>query len=87
MNNVDQQLAQFFQNPWALGLLLVWTIFWKGLALWRSAGKKQIIWFVLILVVNTMGLLEIAYVFYLNKWDIDNGRVLEFIKKLGKNKK
>lgn len=87
MNNLNQQLAEFFKNPWALALLLTWTIFWKGLALWRSAGKKQIIWFVLILVVNTMGLLEIVYVFYLNKWDIDNGRVLKFLEKLGKNRK
>lgn len=87
MNSINQQLADFFKNPWALGLLLVWTIFWKGFALWRSAGKKQIVWFVLILVVNTMGLLEIAYVFYLNKWDIDNGRVLKFIEKLRKSRK
>lgn len=87
MNNIDQQLAEIFKNPWALGFLLVWTIFWKGFALWKAAGKKQIIWFVLILVVNTMGLLEIAYSFYLNKWDIDNGKILSFLRKKFSSKK
>ena len=87
MSNIGQQLAEIFKNPWALGFLLVWTIFWKGFALWKAAGKKQIIWFVLILVVNTMGLLEIAYSFYLNKWDIDNGRVLIFLHKKFSSKK
>jgi len=55
------------------GLIAIWTLVWKGLALWKSAGKKQPIWFVILLVVNTLGILEILYLFIFSK--------------MGKNKK
>jgi hypothetical protein len=44
-------------------LLVLWSIVWKGLALWHSAGRKQGWWFVALLVVNTLGILEIFYLF------------------------
>jgi len=50
-------LAPFFL------LLMVWGIVWKGLALWHSAKRKQGWWFVILLVVNTIGILEIIYLF------------------------
>jgi methionyl-tRNA synthetase len=42
-------------------LLLLWHIVWKGLALWRSARNHQKGWFITLLIVNTLGLLEILY--------------------------
>ncbi len=83
MNNI----ISFLSQPQFYFPLLLWTIFWKGLALWKSATKKQLFWFILILVINTMGILEIVYVFILNKQDIDNGRLLRFIEKKFKNNK
>jgi len=84
MNNI----AYFLTQPQFYIPFLVWTIFWKGLALWKSAGKKQLIWFVLLLMLNTSGLLEILYVFFFNRWDIDNGKILNFLtKKFKKTKK
>ncbi len=44
-------------------LFLVWGLFWKGLALWHSARKGQNWWFVILLIVNTAGILEIIYLF------------------------
>lgn len=44
-------------------LLMLWSIFWKGLALWHSARQKQHWWFIVLLVVNTAGILEIIYLF------------------------
>ena len=41
--------------------LVVWSLFWKGYALWRSARNSQKGWFVFLLVVNTLGILEILY--------------------------
>lgn len=75
MNNLTTFLnqSQFFIP------FLIWSFFWKGLALWKSASKKQLIWFVGLLIVNTSGLLEIAYILFLNRWDIDNGKMLKFI--------
>lgn len=46
-----------------LALLVVWSLFWKGLALWHSARKGQPWWFLALLVVNTAGILEIVYLF------------------------
>jgi hypothetical protein len=44
-----------------LALIVIWTIVWKGLALWRAAQRRDIVWFVVLLVVNTLGVLEIIY--------------------------
>jgi hypothetical protein len=77
MNN----LSSFLYRPEFFIPLLIWSIFWKGLALWKSANKKQLIWFVLLLTINTLSLLEIVYIFYLNRWDIDNGKLLNYLEK------
>jgi hypothetical protein len=48
---------------WLFFILYLWSLLWKGLALWRSAKLKQRNWFVGILVLNTAGILEIVYLF------------------------
>lgn len=50
-----------------LPFLLLWQVFWKGLALWHSGRRGQLWWFVIILVVNTVGILEIIYLFAIAK--------------------
>jgi Family of unknown function (DUF5652) len=50
-----------------LPLLLLWESFWKGLALWHSGRRGQSWWFVILLVVNTVGILEIIYLFGIAK--------------------
>ncbi len=45
----------------------LWTLLWKGIALWKAAHLKQRNWFVAILVLNTLGIIEIAYLFYFAK--------------------
>jgi len=52
---------------WMLAVVLVWSLVWKGIALWISARKKQMVWFVILLIVNTMGILEILYIFLFSK--------------------
>jgi len=46
-----------------LAIAQIWSLIWKGLALWKSAKKHQPIWFVVLLVMNTLGILEILYIF------------------------
>ncbi|MGA2417997.1 MAG: DUF5652 family protein [Candidatus Staskawiczbacteria bacterium] len=48
-------------------LLVIWSLVWKGIALWKAARSNQNIWFVVMLVVNTIGILEIIYIFFFNK--------------------
>ena len=53
----------FSTHPTLVLLLLIWSLVWKGFALWRAAGLRQKYWFTAILIVNTFGLLEIIYLF------------------------
>ena len=45
-------------------LLLIWSIIWKGLALWKAARLSNKWWFLALLVVNTLGILEIIYIYF-----------------------
>lgn len=58
-------LAQI--SPAILFTLFLWSILWKGLALWRAVKNDQRNWFIVMLVVNTVGILEIAYLFFFAK--------------------
>ncbi|MFH1396864.1 MAG: DUF5652 family protein [archaeon] len=42
-------------------LLSVWSLIWKGLALWRAGTRKDLVWFIIILIFNTAGILPIIY--------------------------
>ncbi|MFA5792819.1 MAG: DUF5652 family protein [Candidatus Gracilibacteria bacterium] len=47
--------------------LITWSFIWKGWALWRSARLNQKGWFVALLLLNTLGILEILYIFVISK--------------------
>jgi methionyl-tRNA synthetase len=47
--------------------VILWSIFWKGLALWQASRRDQRLWFVILLVVSTLGILEIIYLFFVIK--------------------
>jgi len=44
-------------------VLITWSIAWKGVALWNATKNNQKNWFIVILIVNTIGILEIIYLF------------------------
>jgi methionyl-tRNA synthetase len=48
-------------------LLIIWSLVWKGLALWQAARRGQKWWFFFLLIVNTAGLLEIFYLAFIAK--------------------
>ncbi len=48
-------------------LVMLWTIPWKGVALWKSAKKNHKAWFVVMLIVNTLAILEILYIYVFSK--------------------
>jgi hypothetical protein len=57
---------------WLLIILLIWTLFWKAAALWKSARLNQPVWFILLLLINTFGILEIVYIFLISRIDMNN---------------
>ena len=50
-------------EDFAIYFLFIWSLFWKGIALWKTAQFKQRNWYVVLLVLNTLGILEIVYLF------------------------
>ncbi|MBI2674148.1 MAG: hypothetical protein HYX22_00185 [Candidatus Yanofskybacteria bacterium] len=48
-------------------LLAVWSLVWKGMALWKSARRAHKVWFVVLLVTNTVGILDILYLYVFSK--------------------
>ena len=44
-------------------LVVIWSLLWKGLALWRAANRGEKWWFIAFLIINTLGILEIIYLF------------------------
>jgi Family of unknown function (DUF5652) len=45
-------------------IVLLWTVILKGYALWHSARNSQKWWFIVLLIVNTVGILEIIYLIW-----------------------
>ena len=43
--------------------LIVWSLAWKGLALWKAGRAGDKWWFVALLVINTLGILDIFYLY------------------------
>jgi hypothetical protein len=48
-------------------LLILWSIVWKGIALWKAAQNNAKWWFIAMLVINSVGILEIVYIFFFSK--------------------
>jgi methionyl-tRNA synthetase len=61
-----EAMAEYIGAPFQVFMVLfliltLWILVWKGLALWKSARRKQPIWFVIILITNTLAILPIIY--------------------------
>ena len=52
------------QNLWIIPLM-IWSVIWKGIALWKSARNNHLTIFVVLMFLNSAGILEICYLLYL----------------------
>ena len=48
-------------------VLGIWEAVWKGVGLWHAGRDRNLLWFVLMFVLNTVGILEIIYVFAISR--------------------
>jgi hypothetical protein len=69
MNYVETQkvLELMSKNLWLFLFIFIWTYVWKGIALWKSARNGHKKWFVALLILNTLAILEIVYIFAFSK--------------------
>ncbi|TSC70187.1 MAG: hypothetical protein CEO12_502 [Parcubacteria group bacterium Gr01-1014_46] len=49
---------------WLLVVSVLWSLPWKGFALWRAAQLSHKKWFVVIFIVNSLGILDIFYIYF-----------------------
>jgi hypothetical protein len=52
--------------PWMIALM-AWELLWKGFALWRAKKDAQSNWFKVLLLINSAGVLPIAYLFFFSR--------------------
>lgn len=69
-----QEIANNY--PWLILVAIVWNFTLKGFALWYAAQRKQHGWFIALIILNTLGILEITYFLGLRKRrEIKAGRI------------
>lgn len=54
-------------NPWVLTLVAIWSVAWKGWALWRAARLRHVVCYIVLLVLNLLGIPEIIYIYVTRK--------------------
>lgn len=53
--------------PTVIITLAIWSLPWKAVALWKAARNNHLPWFIVFMIVNTIGILEIFYIFVWSK--------------------
>lgn len=68
---IEVEIGSWIMPPWQILafvlFMLVWSTVWKGIALWRAAHNSHLKWFIVILIVQTAGILEIIYILFFSK--------------------
>ena len=64
---LEMVASQLGMSIWLLILILVWSLSWKLIALWKSARKGSLAWFIAIAIFNTIGVLPILYIFVFSR--------------------
>ena len=55
----DPQKLKYF--VWVIVIIMLWSIPWKAMVLWRTARKGQTGWFIFFMLINSAGIFEIIY--------------------------
>lgn len=64
LNGNESLIAYVTAHPWLI-ILLIWTLAWKGLALWKASKNNHLPVFIVLLILNTAGIGEIIYLGYM----------------------
>ena len=59
---------QFIQTYWwIISLVVIWELIWKAWALWLSARNNDKAWFIVLFLINSLGILPIFYIFVFSR--------------------
>lgn len=56
-----------YTNLWIAVPLVIWTLAWKGRGMWRAAQNRQPVWFIVMFLVQSLGIIPIVYLALLQK--------------------
>ena len=57
---------------WLVLVILLWSLPWKGLSMWKAAQLSHKRWFIVLLVTNTFGILDVIYIrFVARKYTVE----------------
>lgn len=51
-------------------VLIIWSLIWKAWATWRAARNNHLVWFIVLWIINTAGILEIIYIFFFSGYGV-----------------
>lgn len=54
-------------HPLIFTALIIWSSVWKAIAAWRAGRNNHLIWFICLFIFNTLGILDILYIFIWGK--------------------
>lgn len=55
------------ENLSTIAAIVIWELVWKAIALWKAAKNDSKSWFIALLIINTVGLLPMFYIFIFSK--------------------
>ncbi|TAL41945.1 MAG: hypothetical protein EPN91_09440 [Salinibacterium sp.] len=47
--------------------LAIWSGIWKAIGLYRAGADRSVGWFIVMFILNTVGILEIIYIFAVSR--------------------
>lgn len=65
VNNGNFQILLLF-------VLVIWSLIWKGISLWKASKNNQKYWYIALLIINSVGILDILYLGFFQKKSISN---------------
>jgi len=72
VETLGQVSAFVAEHTLLIAVILAWSLIWKGIALWQAARLSMKGWFVALLILNTVGILEIIFVsFIASKYKVE----------------
>ncbi|MCX6717288.1 MAG: DUF5652 family protein [Candidatus Taylorbacteria bacterium] len=71
----DTLVAYISANPWIIPVL-IWSIIWKLIALWKAVKNNHLTVFIVLAFLNTLGIAEIAYLLYLYYFKTKKNRLV-----------
>lgn len=48
-------------------VMILWDLMWKGMGLWKAARNEEKYWFIAILIINSLGIVPILYIYVFQK--------------------